>query len=628
MTGDREEQRNHAITLIKEGQRDEARSQLMDALRQDPHHVRAWILLAKIAKTPEQRRHILQRCVELNPESELARKALTAWDARDAGPKTSQPPADVRERDPATGSRTGLWLGIAGVSIVIVIAALVAIFALAPRVTAPAPTPTSPPPTATSTPTPTPTTEPSPTPTPTPTELETLETWMPPLVAGSLLSSTCQSLLSMSDAITAEVGTLEYEFEVTLGAGMISAMGSELSNIGLDAWEPPAPLRPYKQRLQSQSATLREIADRWVAQDLTSEDIPEALSETCPNIRETMAELVATAEQEGFTEAQLTRARLEVQRRDEDAPPQPISTEVGASRANPYSLDAVASADQWLIQVREVVRGEEAWGRIRDLPFAEPAPEGQSYLLVHLHVRNDTTETAKRGLTRHDFGITGDRRRRYEADPFVAPAPAFDVNLPGGWETTGWLTFLVGEDEGNLILIFDPFFGEQANYIALEENASIAMPTRDTLPIPNELGVEPDAPAPFGETAVTEEWSVTLLDVARGREAWDLLEGASIFNQPPPEGQAYLLIQARVRYVSRYEEVGQVNGYSFSTTKNRDASPPPVSGLQPSLAAQLFPGGQITGWFELLVPQGETVRVVFEPPMTLTGEQRRYLALP
>ncbi len=626
MNGAQEDHFDQAVKLIKADQTSEARSQLLGMLRADPHQVRAWILLARIAKTPDQRRQILKRCIDLNPNSTMARKAIAALADPDAN--LSQDLDSDREQKRSATSSPWLWLGIAGLSVIVVIGALIAIFNFAPKMATPSPTPTSPPPTSTATPTPTVTPQPTPTLTPTPSELEVLETWLPPLVTSSLLSSTCESLLAMSNAITAEVGTLEYEFEITLGVGMMAAMVSELGEVSLDEWQPPESLAPYKEDLQSQSAALRDIADRWVAQDLAPEEIPEALSEACPAIRDTMIHLVAAAEQQGFTEKRLMDALLEVQRAEEEAPPPPASTEVGTGRARPYPMDAVASTDQWLIQVREVVRGEEAWARIRDLPFAEPAPEGQTYLLVHLHVKNNTTETAKRGLTRHDFGVTGDRLRRYEADPFVAPAPEFDVNIPGGWETTGWLTFLIGEDEGNLILIADPFFGESASYIALEENASISMPAREDLPIPNDLGVEPDAPVPFEETAITKDWAVTLLDAVRGREAWDLLEGESIFNQPAPEGQEYLLVQARVRYISRYEEVGEVSGYSFSTTKNPDASPPSVVGLQPSLTARLFPGGEITGWFELLVPQGEAVRVVFEPPMTLTGEQRRYFALP
>jgi len=635
MTGTREDEFHQAVAFVREGRTDEARSRLLQLLKRDPHHVRAWILLARIAKRPERRRRILQRCVELNPESALAQRAWAALDAQDADPENSPQPAgkdefrDSPESPRDTGASPWLWLGIAGGGVVLVVTVLAVIFTLAPRMAATpptvTPTPTSMP---TSTPSPTVTPQPSPTLTPTPSQLETLETWLPPLTASSLLSSTCESLLSMSQAITAEVGTLEYEFEVSLGVSIISAMESELSDLGLDAWEPPEPLVTHKQRLETQNAELRQIADRWVAQDLTPGEIPDALSETCPAVRETMIQLVAAAEQEGFTRAQLMSALLETRRRGEDTPPSSAPAAPGASRANPYPVDAIATSDRWLIQVREVVRGEEAWSLIRDLPFAEPAPEGMTYLLVHLHVKNDATDSAKRSLNRHDFGVTGDRLRRYEADPFVAPSPEFDVNMPGGWETTGWLTFLVGEDEGKLILIVDPLFGEEASYIALEENASIPMPTRRTLPIPNELGIEPDAPVPFGEAAVTQDWSVALLEAVRGREAWDLLEGASIFNQPAPEGKEYCLVKARVRYISRHEEVGEVSGYSFSTTQNPDASPPSVTGLRPSVAARLFPGGEVIGWFELLIPEGQTVRVVFEPPMALTGEQRRYFALP
>ena len=402
MTGTHEDAFKEIVTLVKEGQTASARAKLLDILQKNPHNVRAWILLARIAETPNQQRKILQSCLKRNPKSALAQRALTALDAHD-DEQSATTAREVGKPDQGTSQQGDTtspwpWLGIAGFGIVLVIAVLGAIFTMTPPAVTPSPTPTLPPPTATSTLTPTRTPQPTPTLTPTPTELEILETWLPPLATGSYLSSTCGSLLSMSRAITAEVGTLEYEFEVKLGVGVISAMESELGDLSLDTWKPPGLLAPYKEKLETQTTSLREIADQWIARDLTPEEIPNVLSETCTDVRETRSQLVADAEREGFTEAQLMNALLEARSQEDQGSPPTAPTEIGASRANPYPVDAVASADQWLIQIREVVRGQAAWELIRDLPFAEPAPEDQEYLLVHVQVKNATNDMISESL--------------------------------------------------------------------------------------------------------------------------------------------------------------------------------------------------------------------------------------
>jgi hypothetical protein len=67
---------SQAISLIRSGQKDQARSLLYDLLKADPHNEMAWLWLTETLVTDEQRIQALEQCLKSNPESQLARRGL------------------------------------------------------------------------------------------------------------------------------------------------------------------------------------------------------------------------------------------------------------------------------------------------------------------------------------------------------------------------------------------------------------------------------------------------------------------------------------------------------------------------------------------------------------------------
>jgi hypothetical protein len=215
----------------------------------------------------------------------------------------------------------------------------------------------------------------------------------------------------------------------------------------------------------------------------------------------------------------------------------------------------------------------------------------------------------------------------------VEPEPQLDATLYSGGETEGWASHLVGQGEGNLILVIDElmsFVEDRVRYIALDEGASVSIPADLSGIEPADLGTDRDHPAPFGETITTKDWQVTILEVVRGDEAWQMAQEANEFNDPPEEGMEYLAILVQARNISTTDSPTMVDGTWFKATgaENVLYDWPSVVDPSPAFECELFAGGRCQGWVMLQAAQGETGLVaVFEPLFELFGGNKRFLSL-
>jgi hypothetical protein len=65
-----------AVTAIRSGDKARGRTLLAQVLRIDPRNETAWLWMASVAETPERRRECLERALTINPNSQIARRAL------------------------------------------------------------------------------------------------------------------------------------------------------------------------------------------------------------------------------------------------------------------------------------------------------------------------------------------------------------------------------------------------------------------------------------------------------------------------------------------------------------------------------------------------------------------------
>jgi hypothetical protein len=303
----------------------------------------------------------------------------------------------------------------------------------------------------------------------------------------------------------------------------------------------------------------------------------------------------------------------------------------GSSRILPMPPNSLITGQNWEATALEVVRGADAWQQLQAAnPFNEPAPEDQEYLLLRLRLK--ITGSGSESYLIYP-AVTGNRLIRYNAVAAVTPEPRLPGEFTAGQTAEGWLPYLVGQDEGNLLLVVRELnsAAEPSRYLALSEGASIAVPNDLTTLAPTDSGVEADAPTPVGQTATTEDWELTVLDVEVGDKAWQMVTHANQFNDPPPNGRQYAAVWLRLRYIGQEEEARLVYGTWFSGRSGSviEETPSIIEPLPALDGVYLYPGAEVEGWVIITVSDdpGENLTLVFDPD-TLDDTNRRFLALP
>lgn len=323
-----------------------------------------------------------------------------------------------------------------------------------------------------------------------------------------------------------------------------------------------------------------------------------------------------------------------------------LPTELGKTREKPYPPFTRLILPEWDFQVRQVLRGEQAWQLIQaQSPNTAPPPAGQEYLLVlvRAHCKNLESHCGDIGLT--NLLVTGDSLRALKDTLWDIPMPElYFADIYTAEEVEGWTDALVGQDENNLMLVIDlqspdPSTGEDARlvrYIALQDGASLSLPADLAAVQPNELGKTPQTPAPLGQLVVSNDWEITLMEALRGPQALAKVKQVNPDNPDPEAGMEYILFHIRLRFIGREDAPHELYMSNFIWTDASDnryqaptiygKSDPPGFWAQPDL----FPGGSAEGWMLVQAPAGQPGVVIFDPDLHKPGhpqENIRYLAV-
>jgi hypothetical protein len=493
--------------------------------------------------------------------------------------------------------------------------------------------------TETTIPTDTPTALPTSTSTPSASQKELTEKWRPSIGMFTLLTATCEGAMeTANNAIEGELGAGQQ-----LGEMLALGIFVNIIEEGLNQWEPSDNVQEFKELVQGHTNAIKEITGQWSDEEITPSEARDQLDAECTSIEESFKSMVETAQDEGITQASLESIVEDIQNSfdemdseltTDEVQDETIPSEQGLSHSNPFPFGEQYATLNWDLQVLEVIRGDQAWQMIQQAnQFNDPPQEGMEYILIKMKATSTAEDSEEHSISDRDFNLTGSRLIQYSPASVVEPDPALDAILFAGGETEGWIGFSVGKNEDNLILVFDELANFDENrfrFFALEENASLSIPEELKAIQPTSLGTDRSSPVPLGETVVTEDWEVTVKDVIRGIEAWEMIQEANQFNEPPMDGMQYVLVKFEVRYIGISNTAESIDSASFKSTGSENAiyDAPSVVDPEPRLEADLFPGGIYEGWLTLSAAQDETnLSAIFTPWIDFDNRNRRFLSL-
>lgn len=157
-------------------------------------------------------------------------------------------------------------------------------------------------------------------------------------------------------------------------------------------------------------------------------------------------------------------------------------------------------------------------------------------------------------------------------------------------------------------------------------------PTATLEPEPDLVGAGRSNPVPLGQPGTTAngEWQAQVNEVVRGEEAWQMVLDANQFNDPPAEGMEYVVVNMTMAYVGTSPDVQSVDRFDFNTTGDARVRWSWASAVHPTpeLDAELFAGGEATGWVVLQAREGETnLLAIYEPSVSFEEGDELFLAL-
>jgi hypothetical protein len=304
-----------------------------------------------------------------------------------------------------------------------------------------------------------------------------------------------------------------------------------------------------------------------------------------------------------------------------------VASSIGLTRAEPVPFGGPVETGPVELQVLDVIHGPGAVASVLAASPTNVEPrEGFTYVAVNLSARNTGSQPLT--LDNDDFAVTGDSGLVWRFLGAQSPDPALSVTLNPGESSEGWVTFGIPAEESSLLLIFDSLEigGSWADrVIALQDGARIP-DLSQRIAAPNDAGTDFTSALGPGEVAITDQWSVELLDVVTSEAAFDLVDyrtGAlGVGDATGADGSIWIALRFRIQNVAAGGELAYFPANAFVLV-DEDGNPlldvltltPP----RPDAAGGYYPGAQRDGWVMFDVPVDHTTATVRFLPFAHTS---------
>lgn len=153
--------------------------------------------------------------------------------------------------------------------------------------------------------------------------------------------------------------------------------------------------------------------------------------------------------------------------------PEPTATKpIGTARSNPAPVGSEIVADNMAFQILSAVRPANDIIK-QGNPFNTEPASGQEYILVELQATCQKSSDEKCSLSSFlNFSLIGSLGIEYDPEIMIAGVEGLLDSIDFFGETTvsGYLPFIIGQDETDLILVYEPILFGDTFYLSVPVN--------------------------------------------------------------------------------------------------------------------------------------------------------------
>lgn len=281
------------------------------------------------------------------------------------------------------------------------------------------------------------------------------------------------------------------------------------------------------------------------------------------------------------------------------------------------------SAGPWELTLQRVELGNDALSTMTAAnPANGDAPLDLQWTIAWMSATN--TSGTPLVINVSDFSACGAEGILYEPPLTDGPDPLLQGTVEPGATLEGAVPIWVGDLSNVLLRFSSPFLGGNwaDAWFAMTEGAAVS--TFDAIPEASDLGVDPAAPAEFGETVRSGNFDVNIMRYVTGQELFEISPpGTRALGSGDSANWHGFLVN--VRNVSSKPAF-----FSFVGLRIADSTGEPwdhllaLSAPMPDVARELLPGATIEGWASINTQPWSELNLVRVQNSQIEGDARYF----